>query len=529
METDHKRRGIEMKMRVPTRDMLTTLLLAMAMVLAGMPAAGAESDGVLTVGELFDIKSTDPIQSGSILTEKALITENLVGVNSDLSLKPELAESWSQIDDKTWEIKLRDGVLFHDGSKMTAQDVKFSLERAKELDSKAASLMDLESVEVVDDLTIRIHTNEYNPILPASLHYSSSAIISPKSLDDQGGFESLIGTGPFMLESFDPQTHVMTLVRNENWWGGEVKLSKIILKPIVDPNTRALALEGGEVDFTVDVPYSEADRIEELDGIGVEKFENPRIYRLDFNLEKAPLDDARVRKAIAYGIDSDSIVKYVLFNVGKPAVGPFMPDFYWTNKSLVAYEYNVQKAKDLLEDAGWTDTNGDGLVDKDGEALEIGLLTYPNRPGLPPMAEAIAGQLQEIGIKVNAEVMESGAIDEKRKTGDWDTYLVAFSTAMVPDPSYYLGLTYGTKGAYNYAGYSNSRVDDLLEEASKTADSEERLVKLNDVEGITQNEVPVLTIAYYGVIVASRDYVKGYLYDPTAHDYKLSPEMYIEK
>lgn len=506
-----------------------TLLLLLSTALAATLGAGAGSDDVLTVGELFDITSIDPIQSGSILTEKALVTESLVGVNSDMSLKPELAESWEQIDERTWEIKLRDNVLFHDGSKMTAKEVKFSLERAAELDSKAASLMDLESVEVIDDLTLRIHTKELNPILPAVLHYSTIVIISPSSLDDKGEFKSPIGTGPFRLESFDPQTHVMTVVRNDKWWGGEVKLSKVILKPILDPNTRALALENGEVDFTVDVPYNEADRIGAMKGINVEKFSNPRIYVMDFNIHKAPLDDVRVRKAIAYGMDTNSIVSYVLFNIGKPAVGPFMPDFLWANKSLKAYEHNVEKARELLKEAGWTDSNGDGLVDRDGKALEIDILTYPNRPGLPPMAEAIAGQLKEIGIKVNVEVTESGVIDERRKTGGWNVYLQAMNTAMVPDPTYYLGMTYKTGGAYNFPEYSNSNVDDLLMKASKTSSEEERLEMMNTVQSIVQDEIPVLTVAYYGVIVASKDYVKGYEYDPTAHDYKLSPKMYIER
>jgi peptide/nickel transport system substrate-binding protein len=518
-----------MRTNISLNKWAVPLLVVLSMALAAIPVAGVEYDGVMTVGELFDIKSIDPIQSGSILTEKALVTESLVGVNSDMSLKPELAESWTQIDDKTWEIKLRKNVVFHDGSKMTANEVKFSLERAAQLDSKAASLMDLESVEVIDDLTIRIHTKELNPILPATLHYSTIVIISPNSLDSKGELQSPIGTGPFMLESFDPQTHTMNVVRNDKWWGGEVKLSKVIIRPILDPNTRALALENGEVDFTVDVPYSEADRIGAMDGIKVEKFQNPRIYVMDFNMQKAPLDDVRVRKAIAYGIDTKSIVSYVLFNIGRPAVGPFMPEFVWTNKNLAAYEQNVEKAKELLTEAGWTDSNGDGLVDKDGKALEINLLTYPNRPGLPPMAEAISGQLKEIGIKMNVEVTESGVIDEKRKTGDWNIYLQAMSTAMVPDPTYYLRMTYKTEGAYNYAGYSNALVDDLLVKASGTTNEQERLEMMNEVQSITQDEIPVLTVAYYGVIVASKDYVKGYLYDPTAHDYKLSPEMYIEK
>lgn len=506
-----------------------TILIALCILPLAIMATGAESDDVLTVGELFDMKSVDPIQSGSMLMEKALITETLVGVNPDLSLKPELAESWTQIDDKTWEIKLRNDVVFHDGSKMTANEVKFSIDRAAELDSKSKSLMDLESVEVIDDSTLRIHTNELNPILPATLHYSTISIISPSSLDSDGELISPVGTGPFMMESFDPQTHVLTVVHNDKWWGGEVKLSKMILKPILDPNTRALALENGEVDFTVDIPYSEADRIGEMSGINVERFENPRIYLMDFNTKKAPLDDVRVRKAIAYGINTSSIVNYILFGIGKPAVGPFMPQFSWADESLVAYEQDAKTARSLLEEAGWTDSDGDGLMDKDGEELELSLFTYPNRPGLPPMAEAIAGQLEEIGIKLNVEVTESGVIDEKRKSGDWDIYLQAMNTATVPDPTYYLGLTYGTGGAYNYPEYSNSKVDDLLVEASRTTDEKDRMEITNEIQSIVQDEIPVLTVAYYGVIIASKDYVKGYEYDPTAHDYKLSPEMYIEK
>jgi peptide/nickel transport system substrate-binding protein len=200
----------------------STTLVALCIFLAAISLAGADSDDVLTVGELFDIKSADPIQSGSMLTEKALITECLVGVNSDLSLKPELAESWTQIDEKTWEIKLRDDVFFHDGSRMTADEVKFSLERAAELDSKTESLLDMESIEVIDESTLRIHTNELNPILPAVLHYSTIAIISPSSLDPDGEFNSPIGTGPFMMESFDLRPMYSLLCATIN--GGEERL-----------------------------------------------------------------------------------------------------------------------------------------------------------------------------------------------------------------------------------------------------------------------------------------------------------------
>jgi peptide/nickel transport system substrate-binding protein len=503
--------------------------LTVALLAAG--TAFAESDdNTLIVGEMFDITNDalDPVEDGSVLAEKAQITEPLVGVNPDLSIKPLLAESWSQIDDKTWEFKLRGDVSFHDGTKMSAEQVKLSLERANKLNSRVASLLMLESIEVVDPTTIRIKTNEMNPILPAVLHYPSTAIISSSSLDNDGKVITPIGTGPFKFEIFDPQTHELTVAGNDQWWGGDVKLNKIILKPIQDPNTRALALESGEVDFTVDVPYNEVERINALDDITVDKYENPRIYYIYFNFQHPPLDDVKVRQAIAFGMDKQSIVKYVLFGVGKAAIGPFMPSFSWADQKLVAYDYNVDQAKNLLDQAGWKDADGDGIRDKDGKALELSLFTWPQRPGQPPMAEAFASQMKDIGIKVNVDVIDYSIIDERKSRGEWDMVLAAMNVAMVPDPSYILESNFKTGGTSNN-GYSNEKVDQLLKDASETNDLEKRQEYFNQVQEIVQEDLPIITVAYYGLAIAMKDYVKGYVFDPTAHDYKLNPDMYIEK
>jgi peptide/nickel transport system substrate-binding protein len=513
----------------PWRSLLLAIIAVSAIM--GVTAGTEKSDNILVVGDLFDITSSslDPAQeSGGLLADKAQIVETLVGVNADMSLAPKLAESWNQIDDKTWEFKLRDGVLFHDGSKMTAEDVKFSLERANEQNSRIPTLLKMESIEVVDPLTIRIKTTEPNPTLPAALHFAAPlGIISPKSAKN-GEVTAPIGTGPFMFDSYDESTHVLTVKKNDNWWGGDVKLDGIVIKPITDPNTRSLSLENGEVDFTVDVPYSEIDSLDGKDGIGVDKFENSRLIYMYFNLKKAPFDDSRVRKAIAYGMDRNEIVQYVLFGVGSPAVGIFRPDFYWTNKDLVAYENDINKAKDLLAQAGWTDSDSDGILDKDGKPLEFSLITFPNRPCLPPMAEALAGQLKEIGIKVNVEIVESGVLTERQKTGEWDTALSAVSVAMVPDPSYMLDSFFQTGGSNN-KGYSNEEVDQLLKDAATASDEDQRLEMYRKAQQIVQDDLPIIPMTYYEMVVAKKDYVKGYVFDQTSHDYTLTPQTYIER
>lgn len=509
------------------------LMIVISLFTGAATSAGEEkSDNTLVVGDLFDIKasSLDPAQeSGGLLADKAQIVETLVGVNPDMSLKPKLAKSWKQLDDKTWEFKLKDNVLFHDGSKMTADDVKFSLERANELNSRIPSLLRLESIEVVDPLTIKIHTVEPNHVLPAALHFAAPlGIISPKSVNEKGEVTTPIGTGPFSFESYDEKTHVLSVIKNDKWWGGDAKLDKIIIKPITDPNTRALSLENGEVDFTVDVPYNEIDRLSKTSGISIDKFENSRITYMYFNLKKAPFDDVKVRKAIAYGMDRKSIVDYVLFDVGTPAIGIYRPDFYWTETDLKAYDFDAQKAKDLLAEAGWKDTNGDGIVDKDGKNLEMSLITSPNRPSLPPMAEAVAGQLKEIGIKFNVEILESGVVSDRQKRGEWDAALSAVSVAMVPDPSYILESYFKSDGINN-KGYANPAVDELLTDAANSRDEKERTSMYKEVQSIIQDEIPIIPMTYYQMVVAKKDYVKGYEFDQTSHDYTLTPETYIER
>lgn len=495
---------------------------------ASQPERGSENN-TLVLGEMWDIESIDPINGdGTLVCEKAAITETLVGANEDFSLKPELATSWEQLDENTWEFKLRNNVTFHDGSKMTAKEVKFTLEKVISENSKVASMLKIDSIEVVDDYTLKIKTKEINPILPGVLHYPDTAIISPSSYNEKGEFVKPVGTGPYKFESFDEQTRILTVVKNENWWGGKVGLDKLILKGIPDPNTRAMAIENGEIDFTVDVPYSETDRVDAIDGINVEKYKTPRVYKLDLNLKHEPLEDVKVRQAISYAINRSDIAENVLYNVGEAAAGPFLPTMVWANKSLKPYSQNLEKANELLTAAGWVDTDGDGIRDKDGKPLKLNLMTYAARPGLPPMAEAMAAQLREAGIGIETEVMEMGSIDDRREKGNWDLYLAAYNIAMVPDPEYILTNWYMTNGTDNTPGYSNPKVDSLITEARKITDPNERYKKFNEVEAIVYDEQPMIIVAYYGCAIVKKDYVKGYVFDPTAHDYRINAGMYLE-
>ena len=513
--------------------LLLTLILAACLLAAGCTSTesfGSDPGKTLVVGEMWRVSSIDPGDGqgrGTFITEKAIVTETLVGADTDFALVPSLATEWRQINDTTWEFDLREGVLFHNGEEMTAESVVFSLDHIAENSPSIAALLDYKSSEVVDRYTIRIHTNTLNPLVPGALHHPDTAIIHPDSHDASGKFITPIGTGPMKLESFDEQTGEVVVVKNSEWWGGEPGLDRMIIRGYESPATRAMLAESGEVDFTVDPPYSEVDRLDAIDGIRVEKYNTPRIYKLDVNLNRPQMDDKNVRKAISHAIDRDGIVDNVLYGVGSPAGGVFLPTMTWANTTLKPYTYDPALAKQYLAESGWTDTDGDGYVDKDGKNLKVKIVTYTERPGLPPMLEAIAANLKSVGIEVETLSMENSALTVAMADGTWDLYLSATNLAMVPDPEYVLKGWYTTTGSSNTAGYSNPEVDRMIMEGHNISDLDERYDHFRRIEAIVYDDLPTINVAYYGVAVVMKDTVNGYKFDPTAHDYRIDPFMSI--
>jgi peptide/nickel transport system substrate-binding protein len=513
-------------------EILVILTLTICILAAGCVGTDDSIDGekVLIVGEMWRVSSVNPSDghdSGTFVTEKAIMTETLVGANDNFELTPNLAINWTWISDTCWEFKLREGVMFHNGDEMTASDVKTSLDNTVKLSPNTARLMSYDHAEVVDKYTIRIYTTEMNPLVPGVLHYPDTAIISNTSYDTNGNFISPIGTGPMKIESFNEQTGELVVVKNTNWWGGEPGFDKMIIREYENPSTRAMMIENGDINFTTDPPYSDVDRLDALSGIHVEKYNTSRLYKLDVNLAHETMADLNVRKAISHAIDRTGIVDNVLYGVGTPAGGVFLPNMTWSNKSLTPYSYDPVLAKHYLKNADWIDTNGDGYADKNGKNLHVKIYTYTERPGLPSMLEAISANLKTIGIEVEEISMESSAVNATMADDNWDLYLSAMNLAMVPDPEYVLKSWYTTTGTGNKSGYSNMDVDRLIVEGHYINDLDKRYDHFREIEEIVYNELPTINIAYYGVAIVMKDTIIGYKFDPTAHDYRIDPFMTI--
>ncbi len=494
---------------------------------AGCVTPSETSEKVLVVGEMWALAGIDPVLQSTVVAEKMIATETLVGANAQFELTPNLADSWKHINDTCWEFKLRKDVIFHNGNPMTANEVKASLEKSIALSPTVASLLECDRIEVVDTYTIRLYTKELNPLVPGVLHYPATAVFAPGTYDAFGAFVEVIGTGPMKVESFNEQTGEVVLVKHDDWWGGEQGFDKLIMRGYESPTTRAMMIETGGVDMTFDPPYSEVNRLDALAGIHVEKYDTPRIYKLDVNLAHEAMTDKNVRKAISHAIDRTGIVDNVLYGIGSEASGTFLPTMTWANTSLVPYTYDPALAKQYLANAGWKDTNGDGYVDKNGKNLHLKMCTYTERPGLPPMQEAIAANLKAIGIEVEEVSMENSALNAAMTDGTWDLYLSATNLAMVPDPEYVLKGWYTTEGTSNKAGYSNPVVDQMIIDGHYISDLNERYDHFREIEGIVYDDLPTINVAYYGVAIVMKDTVTGYKFDPTAHDYRIDPFMTI--
>ncbi len=516
------------------RSYLLLVVILCGLILAGCgkqepgTTAGNQTaenaDRVLVIGDRDHIRTLD---NGFLLVEKAHIAETLLRMGEDYRLEPLLAAGWKQVDANTWEFTLRDGVKFHDGAALTAADVAWALERVLGNNPRAKELTNIASLKAADERTLQVVTAKPNLLLPEALAGADFCILSPASYNDKGEFVRPIGTGAFKFASWEQASGQVTVEKNPDYWGPAAGLDKMVFRPIPDANTRALALEKGEIDFTFDLPYGEIERLQKVPGVKVELYPEPRIYRLEMNMSRAPFGDLKVREALNYAIDRAGIVKSVLHGCGEATIGPFMHDTPWCNEAVEnMYRYDPEKARSLLGEAGWVDKDGDGIREKNGKPFSITIMTWASRPGMPPMAEALQAQFKEVGIKAQVQILEYGAIYDRVKQGDWDMVLASFQTS---DPQKYLAGVYGSKGSQNVAKYKNKQVDSLIDKAAATADPDERYGIYREIQTIVTKDTPVVNIACYRMAVGMRDYVKGFKFNPNAHDLHTNPEMTVEK
>ena len=395
------------------------------------------------------------------------VGETLFKYSDTMELEPWLAESYENVDELTWKINLKDGITFTSGRKLDGEAVKECIEHLVAVHKRAAGDLNIERVEAEAD-TVIITTAKPVPALINYLSDPYGCIIDMQAgITDEGNVSA---TGPYIAEEIVTDSG-LTLVKNQNYWNGEPRLDKIIVKTISDGDTLTMALQSGELNAAYGLPYSSLSLFNNSN-YTISSSETSRSFFAQMNYANVNLQDSNVRAAIAMAINKKDFTNVLLKGNGTLAEGPFPKDYTFGDSYVKAAEYNIDNARNLLAQSGWKDTDGDGYVDKNGEKLTLRWLTYPSRQELPLLAENVQASLKQIGIDVKINCT-ANHLDYVKK-GEWDIYASAFVCAPTGDPEYFFTTHCLKNSSKNRGGYYNEQLEQLEEQLSTTFDTEGR-------------------------------------------------------
>jgi len=488
-------------------------------------AQGSEAqDKTVTVAISSDA-GIDRLDAGAYdgsMNVHAMIYEGLVEYGEKGEILPSLAESWDISEDgKVYTFHLRHDVKFSDGTEFNADAVKFSFERwIKDPANSLNVATAMQSLVVVDEHTITMTFNKaYYPFLTELSFARPVRIISPSAVepagDITGKFIKAIGTGAWMAESYKTDQEAI-LVRNPNYWGEMPKLSKIILKVIPDPQSRVLALQAGDIDIAGGqmgkIPVESVPVIEADSSLTLQKAQGTNSHFMIFNYKTPALQDLNVRKAINLAINKKSIVEDLMDGIGSEAQGLFpLTVPYVTESNNTWYGFNPLEAKQLLAAAGYTDSDGDGIVQKDGAQLELNfVLQQAEYPEWKSISELVQSELKEIGIRVNLQVLEPNAYYDVLWTSKaYDLIMYRTYDDAYNPHAFLLSLFHKTADA-SAVVWSDPGLESLIDTAVGTTDIQERQTAYDSIFSKLYQEAMFAAIYFPDDILAVNNRVTGF-------------------
>ena len=449
------------------------------------------------------------------------VGETLFKYNDNMEVEPWLATDYEFVDDTTVKIKLRDGVKFSSGRAMDAQAVKECLENLVKVHDRAPSDMKIDHIEA-DGLTLTIYTTEPCPAIINYLGDPYGAIIDMEyGVQGEGGNANVAGTGPYIAEKVTPTQ--IDLVKNENYWGGDVKVDKVTVKSFSDGSALTAALQTGDIQGTYGLQYDNYVLFDGNPEYTINSCATSRCFFGQFNFESEIMQDQNIRKAIEMGIDKEGFCSVIMEGRGLPAKAAFPDSFSYGNEAVETVSYDPEGAKKLLEESGWKDTDGDGYADKDGQKLTIDWLTYPTRLEQPKLAEYAQATLKEIGIDVvvnNTSDHMTYAAD-----GDFDVYVSSTTTAPTGDPEYFFTST--VVGPKNYGKYENKEVTALTEKLHQAFEPEERAKLATELQQKILNDDGFFFVSHLNMGIVTKSNVKGMAAHPCDY-YEITADLDVE-
>jgi peptide/nickel transport system substrate-binding protein len=509
-----------------TRRGLFTAVAGVALAAGlGAPALAQTPPGVLVVGQIAEPKSLDPAAVTAVNDFRILVNlyEGLLKYKpGTLEVAPGLAESWEVSDDGTvYTFKLRPGVMFHDGTPLTAEAVKFNFDRMLNDDHPfhdtgpfplSFFFSSVQETKALDDLTVEFTLNEpYAPFL-SNLAYPTGLIVSPAAVEQYGKDfgRNPAGTGPFKFGEWRSNEAVV-IEKNADYWGEPAGTDAVVFRPITDANTRVAEMLAGGIDMMVEVPPTALSEFQGSDFKVVEQA-GPHVWFLILNAKEDPFADKRVRQAANYAINKEALVNDVLEGTAEVAAGPTPPAFAWAyNDALSPYPYDPEKAKALLAEAGvapgtkltfYVTEGGSGMLDP------------------IPMGTAMQADLNAVGFDVTIETYEWNTFLGEVNPGLEGKADMAEMAWMTNDPDTLPFLALRTEawpdaGGFNSGYYSNAQVDALLEEARVATDQAKRAELYKEMQVIVQEDAPWVFVANWKQNAVTNTLVENFELEPS--------------
>ncbi|MEP3687733.1 MAG: ABC transporter substrate-binding protein [Sulfitobacter dubius] len=486
---------------------------ALGLALMAATAGAALAEKSVTIGLTADPSHLYPL-AGEELSSNIIyyhLYDPLVKRSADLSFGPGLAESWENVDDTTWRFKLRDGVKFHNGNDFTADDVVFTVEKAR-TSIRPDLVANIASITAVDDLTVEITTPKPYAVLPNDL---AELLILDSDYTTETGDEKMdlepMGTGPYMLGEWIKEEK-LTLNAFDGYWAGAPKIDTVTFRPITNPATRTAALLTGEVDVIQDLAVRDVDRVKREDGFEV--VTRPSLLNVVLAMDTRaksptiegdnPMVDQRVREAIARAIDTDAINKIVMNGLATPS-DQFVPASHIGYAEGMSfremYPVDIEKAKELMADAGYAD----GFT----MTLDATNNRYVNDAQI---AQALASMLAKININLQLNIMpKSNFWGYIRVPTEQSSFIMSGWDVPAGDAGSMYGALFYTRdkkegyGQVNRGSYSNPELDELVDKADATPSIEERDQYLQEASKLLLADIPMIPVHYEQDIYAVRD------------------------
>lgn len=451
----------------------------------------------------------DPHVQASIGTYRVTtqIFDRLVQMDHDMNLVPSLAESWEVVDEKTTIFNLRKGVKFHNGEEMTSEDVKYSLERCIASDGVNYNYLIIDEIEATDEYTVKITTKEPFNALLYRLTLDAASILSKKAAEEGADAfnKNPVGAGPYKFVSWQVGGDVV-LESFADYYKGAPKTKTLIFRQIPEALNRTIGLETDTADIAFDLAVTDLETVKNDDDLKLLEVLSNTIWYLGFNTEKEPLNDVKVRQAIAHAIKVDDVINIAFGGVATPANNSMIPpkvDGHVDNP--VQYDYDVELAKSMLADAGYPDGFTIELWTSDSQIMR-------------EISVVIQDQLRKIGVEVNIKSVEQGAYYSATGKGDHELFLLS-KTSIDPDSmlrAMYHTEAFGLSG--NRSFWATPEVDGLIDEAATSTDRDEVMRLYEEIQKKVGEAVPLVPLCVEHLNAGLQKNIEGFgLYPGKSH------------